>query len=316
MLHSSNAALRFCSALLALSCTPALLAAPSGDGPKNAEDDLPAGRFVRVERNDWGRPVALQTAIARYVPASGEGELAVDLVACVHVGERSYYQALNKRLEEYDVVLYELVARRGTRVPKGGARDEGNPLVMLQEMTESALELESQVEHIDYTKANLVHADMSPDDMARAIRERGDDGVTLFLSITADLMRLENLRELERQKNGRPKRHSTPFDALVLLFDPDRAATLRQELAQQFEELGTGDLGGTLNTILIEDRNKAAMRVFQTELAKGRKRIAILYGAGHMPDFEKRLVADFGLKRDRVEWLSAWNLLPGKPKAR
>ena len=47
---------------------------------------------------------------------------------------------------------------------------------------------------------------------------------------------------------------------------------------------------------------------FQTELANGRKRIAIFYGAGHMADFEKRLVSDFGLKRDRVEWLPAWNL--------
>jgi hypothetical protein len=73
-----------------------------------------------------------------------------------------------------------------------------------------------------------------------------------------------------------------------------------------------GGLGKTLGTILIEDRNGAAMKVFQKELAKGRKRIGIFYGAAHMPDFEKRLRDDFGLKKERVEWVTAWDLTQNK----
>ncbi len=70
----------------------------------------------------------------------------------------------------------------------------------------------------------------------------------------------------------------------------------------------TAGLGQTLNTILISDRNKAALRVFQKELAKGKKKIAIFYGAGHMPDLEKHLTVDFGLKRAKQDWQTAWDL--------
>ena len=64
--------------------------------------------------------------------------------------------------------------------------------------------------------------------------------------------------------------------------------------------------------MLIDDRNAAAMQVFQTELAKGTKRIAIFYGAAHMPDFECRLRKDFGLKPKGQQWLTAWDLKSGK----
>ena len=67
-------------------------------------------------------------------------------------------------------------------------------------------------------------------------------------------------------------------------------------------------MGETLNTLLIEDRNQAALKVFQTEMAGGKRKMALFYGAAHMPDFEKRLLADYGLKRDKVEWITAWDL--------
>jgi hypothetical protein len=34
----------------------------------------------------------------------------------------------------------------------------------------------------------------------------------------------------------------------------------------------------------------------------------VFYGAGHLPDMEKRLGADFGLKREGEKWLTAWSL--------
>ena len=64
--------------------------------------------------------------------------------------------------------------------------------------------------------------------------------------------------------------------------------------------------------ILVGDRNAAAMRVFQKEIAKGKKRIGIFYGGAHMPDFERRLVLDFGMKKSKVEWLNAWDLMASK----
>ncbi len=44
------------------------------------------------------------------------------------------------------------------------------------------------------------------------------------------------------------------------------------------------------------------------EIKSGKKKLAIFYGAGHLADMEKHLEKDFGLKRDGVQWLEAWNL--------
>jgi hypothetical protein len=48
--------------------------------------------------------------------------------------------------------------------------------------------------------------------------------------------------------------------------------------------------------------------VLRKELAAGKSKIAIFYGAGHMPDLQKRLRDDFGMKPVGTRWLAAWNL--------
>jgi len=265
------------------------------------------GKFIRVQRNADKEPTALETAIVRYVPASGEGNLTVDLVAVVHIGDKGYYQKLNKEFESYDVVLYELVAPEGTRIPKGGKREGVNPLAMIQQLMKMGMNLESQTEQVDYTKKNFTHADMSPDQIAEAMKKRGDDPLTLILSVAADMLRQQNRQAQEKDKNAHP---AADVDPLTLLLDPDGPNKLKKVMAQQMEDLdgATAGLGQTLNTILITDRNGAAMKVFSTEMAKGKKKIAIFYGAAHMPDFEKRLREDFGLKRSSEQWLTAWDL--------
>jgi hypothetical protein len=287
----------------------ALVAAPvRAEAPKLETKKASPARFLRLQRDAKEQPVGLETATVRFVPASGEGNLVVDLVSAVHVGDRDYYEKLNRQLDQYDVVLYELVAQPGTRIPKGGRRKTDNPLALLQQITKIVLGLESQTEQIDYTRKHFVHADLSPEQMAEAIRKRGDDGLTLFLSITADMLRQQNLRDMKREKGAAAK--ETDLDPLALLNDPDAPRKLKRFLAEQLEasvspEVG---LGETLERILVKDRNQAAVKVFQTELAKGRKKIAIFYGAAHMPDFERRLREDFGLKRQSERWLRAWDL--------
>ena len=60
------------------------------------------------------------------------------------------------------------------------------------------------------------------------------------------------------------------------------------------------------------DRNAAALKVLQKQLAAGKKRIGIFYGAAHLPDLEKHLVEDFGLARGSQQWLTAWDLTTAK----
>jgi len=287
----------------------ALVSPLRADTPNGKPTDAKkaVSKFIRLQRNDQKQPTSLETAIVRYVPASGEGGLTVDLIAAVHVGDKGYYEKLNKQMEQYDVLLYELVAAPGTRIPKGGKRDSDNPLALMQQVTKTMLGLELQTEQVDYTKKNFLHADMSPEQMAAAIKDRGDDGLTLFLGVAADLLRQQNLQQRKQQKE--PSKEAD-VDPLALLLDAEAGLKMKRTMAEQLGDLesGAGNLGQTLNTILVTDRNKAALKVFQTEMAKGKKKIGIFYGAAHMPDFEKRLREDFGLVPVSTTWMPAWDL--------
>jgi hypothetical protein len=292
-------------ALVALTGGP--LPADQPPASESAVKKTTPHKFIRIQRDSSGQPTALETAVVRFASKSGDGGLVVDLVSAVHVADRAYYEKLNERLDQYDVVLYELVAPEGTRIPKGGRRNSDNPIAFLQQLATLVLDLDLQTELIDYTRKHFVHADLSPEQMAEAIHNRGDDGVTLFLSIAADLLRQQNRQELKKGKSGQA---AEDVDLLSMVLDPDGAAKLKRLMAEQMEALESpdGGIGATLSTILIADRNKAAMKVLGRELAKGKKKIAIFFGAAHMPDFEKRLVEDFGLTRKREEWLQAWDM--------
>jgi len=281
---------------------------PLLDGDDKPSSKSLAGRFLRVQRDARGAPTALETAIVRYVPADGKGDVVIDLIGAIHVADRGYYEKLNSHMEQYDVVLYELVAPPGTRIPKGGARDRGNPIALLQKLMQSALKLESQTERIDYTRKNFVHADLSPEQMMEAMKERGEDGFTIALGIAADLMRQQNAAERKRKQS--PNRFEEEIDLFTMFSDPDAPAKLKRLMAQQFEDMEApgGGLGSTLNNLLIVDRNAACLKVLKEELARGKKKIGIFYGAAHMPDFEQRLLADFGMKRSDEVWLTAWDI--------
>ncbi|HTU24431.1 MAG TPA: hypothetical protein VMF30_03465, partial [Pirellulales bacterium] len=108
--------------------------------------------YLRIERDPAGNELGLQTAILRFESDAPERKgCVVDLVGAVHVGEKAYYEALNKRFKDYDAVLYELVAPEGTRIPKG-AKTGGNAVSFFQNGLKDMLGLEHQLEYIDYTR--------------------------------------------------------------------------------------------------------------------------------------------------------------------
>jgi hypothetical protein len=257
------------------------------------------GKFLRVVRND-GEPVAMETSISRYVPKdSGRDGVVVELISAVHIGEADYYAKLNKLFEGFDVVLYELVAPEGTRVPKGGGKPRG-VISGLQNGMKDMLDLEFQLNEVDYTPENFVHADMSPEAFSKAMADRGE-------SIWSMMFRLMG-QAMAQQAAG--KNAPNDLEILMALFDDNRALKLKRILAGQFENLEfvTAALSGPNGSALIEGRNQAALAVLKKQIDAGKKKVAIFYGAGHMPDIEKRLIADFGLKHDGERWLEAWNL--------
>jgi hypothetical protein len=66
-----------------------------------------------------------------------------------------------------------------------------------------------------------------------------------------------------------------------------------------------------IHRLIIGDRNDRVMSVLNKERQKGKRRVAIFYGAGHMADFERRLVEEYGMQLDNVIWRNAWDLRDG-----
>ncbi len=263
-------------------------------------------QFLRLVRDAKRNLVSMETAIVTYAPRDcSRNHPTVDLVSAVHIGEKAYYRELNRRFAEYDVVLYELVAPEGTRIAPGGKDVGKHPVSMLQSFMTDVLELEFQLRAIDYTKSNLVHADLSPEQFAEAMRKRGESFWSLFLRMWGYAM--------SRQADAA----ESDAALLLALFSKNRALALKRAFAEQFEQFGGSltAIEGPNGSALIADRNKKALEVLRKQIDAGKKKIAIFYGAGHMDDFDKHLREDFGLTPVETRWLLAWDLKqPGSGK--
>jgi hypothetical protein len=75
----------------------------------------------------------------------------------------------------------------------------------------------------------------------------------------------------------------------------------------EMESLLVG-FAGEGGSAIITDRNKIALNVLKEQMAAGKKRIGIFYGAGHLQDMDQRLREEFHLQPTSITWLTAWDL--------
>lgn len=259
--------------------------------------------WVRVLRDDQQRPTALQTAIVRYEPTgSGSSGVSVDLIGAIHVADRAYYRRLNQHFVQYDALLYELVAPDGTRIDPARHAESRHPVSAMQKFLKGFLELEHQLSCIDYSRANFVHADMSPDEFAQAMNARGESFLQMFFRLMG--------QSIAQQSHNQAQGVATEWDLLTALFHEDRALRLKTIVAQQFEQMESllVGFGGPDGSTLIEGRNEVAMEALKEQLRAGKKKLGIFYGAGHLADMDKRLREQFQMRPVSVQWLTAWDL--------
>lgn len=256
--------------------------------------------FLRLRKTNTNEPVALETAIASYQGRVGERQVVVDLIGAVHIGDKQYYDELNKAFAAYDVVLYELVAARDSK-PVAGERS-AHPVSFLQLTMKNMLSLQFQLDCIDYDKKNFVHADMTPEEFAESMDQRGESMMQMFLRMFGQSIAMQS-RD--------PSRNSDAQLLSALFAKPERRSLhLKRIMATQFEDMeaATAVLDGPEGSTIVTERNKAALRVLKAQLDKGHSRIAIFYGAAHLPDMDERLENEFQMKHSDTKWVTAWNL--------
>lgn len=237
--------------------------------------------FIRVQ-TEKGEVTSLQTASVVYK----KGDLTVDLVGVIHVGDKAYYRGLQRQLATYDSLLYELVAPKGV-VPERKAS-------MFGMIVKAIADLDMQLACINYRKANFVHADLS----FQEILDKNGGGLVVGLKLLADML----------QKN----KSSDELEGIAREMSvADTPLALKKAFAKMLvAQMGGEVKGGLLDGLLIKDRNKKVMESLDEQMKGGKKKIGIFYGAAHMPDFEARL-EKLGFKREKVIWHTAWDLSDG-----
>ena len=198
----------------------------------------------------------------------------------------------------------------------GGAAEGGGPGGMdmdmirrMQQLMKDTLHLEYQLDVIDYTRRNFVHADMDAESFAKMQQDRGE---TFEMMILQQFMRAMSGAGEEEAPNPADALGQDPKqmlrDAIRLLTRPDMERQIKLFVARQLDTMDdqlTGDMPGM--TVILTERNKVAMKVLADTVAAGRRRISLFYGAAHMPDLARRL-REMGFQPVRTEWQMAWDL--------
>nr|ACN33825.1 unknown [Zea mays] len=139
----------------------------------------------------------LQTAVVRFkkrFPWSLlHPFLHVDLVSTVHIADKEYFDRLQRELEDYDCVLYEMVTtRENLSNPKGpmaakkmkSSRRGFSIIGFIQKQMARVLSLDYQLDCLDYGNEKWQHADLDYETFKQLQSERGESILTFAIDMT------------------------------------------------------------------------------------------------------------------------------------
>ncbi|MCC7350061.1 MAG: hypothetical protein IT446_05775 [Phycisphaerales bacterium] len=277
---------------LGWACLPMVRAdqAPTTAPAQTQADASPYLRFV----DEGAAGGSLQSGEVTLVNADG---VTIDLIAAIHIGETSYYQELNRHFQDFDAVLYEMVMPKGMKPHAPGVGGDSS-VAQLQRFLKDVLALDYQLDVIDYRPANFIHADLDTQTFEKLQRQRGESFASLMLQ---GLMRA--------LADPPPQSDAQTEDLLDLLTRPDLDRQIKLVLARQLGDIEriAGGLDGPDGSVILTERNKAAISVLESTLKQGHRHLAIFYGAAHMPDLQRRVEA-LGFKPVNTQWHMAWDL--------
>lgn len=278
---------------------PATPASPAADGER-------LGHFVRIEGEELSEEGRLQ--VARALLRHPQGGKRVILEGVVHMGEKPYYQALQKRLAAYDRVLYEFVrpADAGEVVP----HFDGASGLSLVGWLSSSLGLVHQMEGLDYDQENFMWADLSTDEFSKLAGMKSVNELTLIGAVVSST--LKNSLFGGGAESAEAQDTSWGFHEDLLKLQGQAQFGTREAkwfLARQLvraQGLGTQVLDAELRHALEGAREDRALEVMEGVFREIPDAVVgILYGAGHMPSLQDKLIAR-GFTLEKIEWDEAW----------
>src|SRR4051812_29412892 len=185
----------------------------------------------------------LETADVAYRNADGA---TVHLVAAVHVGEREYYQGLNQNFKLRDAVLYEMVKPRDAQMPKNADEkmQTHSGVSDIQRMMKDMLGLEFQLDVVDYSASNFVHADLDAETFEKMQAERGESFTTLFLQQFMKALTNPPENDKATAQDAAPATLDQSLEDMIKIFTrPDMERQIKLRLARQMIDMEGGPMG-------------------------------------------------------------------------
>eukprot|EP00850_Spirogloea_muscicola_P022378 SM000291S10856 [mRNA] locus=s291:101361:103982:+ [translate_table: standard] len=217
------------------------------------------------------------------------------------------------------------------------SRKAGSVIGTIQQLIAQLLALDFQLEQMDYTRDNWYHADLDYQTFRRLQKERGESLFSFAKEVTLQSTKAlvkatalaEDLDPFRRTLLWTARFVPMPLVGLLVikrmcasshaplrrapevraLLDLDIASALKVMLAKQI----TTDLVDSASfvmerSVIIGARNEVAMKELEVAIREGCRKIAILYGSGHLPDMDRRMRKDFGLQPVSLQWKTAWDI--------
>ena len=269
-----------------------------------AIDEPATADFISFRRTGSASAV-MQTSVTRF--RHPRSQQVVSLVGAVHIGEKDYYRAIQAELDRHDLVLYELVGGPAPGSPEAleqglQQRDDFSSrlgfIQVIQQEMQDLLQLQHQMNEIDYTRNNFRHADLDFEEFSAALAELG-----LFNIDAAAVLR----------GIGPAMVDAMGLQAALASTDANLVNRVRWILGQmmaksasQLAILGVDDIEKP-EDLILGARNDEAWKILGSSLEEGWRRTAIFYGAAHLPDLRRRLL-EAGWVFEAIEWIPAWKI--------
>ena len=256
-------------------------------------------QFARVTEDEQRLPLALQLAIASYTLPGNNSNVQVDLISAIHIGDPEYYAELNERFADYDAMLYELIAPKDATF-EGRDPDNDGIISSTQVAMKDLLGLSFQLDEVDYTASNFVHADLSPTELSISMDERGESLYVYFWRLF-----YASVNEYAKDPLG-----LSDLNMLSAMLSSGSDNQFKVMLAYEMTDMKKHSqiLGEDSESTVIGARNQRAIDVLKDRLAAGDTHVAIFYGVAHMPDMEERLIEQLDLEYLDTTWVDAWRL--------
>ena len=263
---------------------------PAVSGPFDAAGPglAPPDSHIRVLRHEDGG--TLDVAATAFERAGGP---RIFLVGAVHIAHAETFVEQQALLDAMDLVLWEGVGAK--EKPSAETMERFDVLFKTQVLLKNILNLDFQLDEIDYQRSFWRNSDMSINEVQGELDRRN-----LSIVPNEELVRAlfgTIFRFIDPDKVPRNEEVGRTYRGMVAPFMADTERIFSQAGAEGLRE------------VLIEMRNRVVMDDLARVLAEPDppERIAIYYGAGHLPDMARILMDEMGCTYLGAHWTTAWS---------